>query len=92
MRKGVEQFLKIFKREYEKRFQLVSKDGTPLEQPKEEQDKDSLSEEKLTDEEMEEMELTEEELQEEELASEIGDFLDGIVEKLESEEGDRGDK
>ena len=66
---------------------MVKADGTPLELPKEKQDEDDLSEEKLTDEEIEEMELTEEEV-----ASEIGDFLDGIVEKLDSEEeGDGGE-
>jgi hypothetical protein len=75
------QFYEIFKREWNKRFQTVKEDGTPLELPKETQNEDKLSEE-----EMEAMELTEEEVEEMELAAEIGDFLDGIVEKIESEE------
>lgn len=77
MRKKVALFIKLFQREWNKRFQLVNEDGTPLELPKEKQDKDDLSEE----------ELSEEDLQYEmELAGEIGDFLDEIIEKEYKEE------
>ena len=69
MRRITKQFLKISKQEWEKRFQLVSEDGTPLELPKEGQEEDDLSEEEL-----EEMELVED----------IGDFLDELVEKEEA--------
>ncbi|MHC4645132.1 MAG: hypothetical protein ACYTBJ_06505 [Planctomycetota bacterium] len=92
MTKKGERFYRIFKSELSKRFQLVNEDGTPLGLSREKQDNDGLSKE-LSEEEMEAMGITEEEVEEEKLASEIGGFLDGIVEKLESEEeGDGGDK
>jgi hypothetical protein len=74
MRKKGALFLKLFEREWNKRFQLVNEDGTPLALPKEKQDEDDLSEE----------ELSEEDLQYEmELAEKIGDFLDELIEKEE---------
>ena len=93
MNKKTELFLKVFNREWNKRFQLVNEDGTPLELPKEKQDDDGLSEEGLSEKELEEVELTDEELEEMELMEDIGNYLDSIVEKLETEEeGDGGDK
>jgi len=83
MNKRTALFLKVFEREWNQRFRLVKANGTPLELPKKNQDEDDQSEE-LSEKHFEEVELTEEELEEEELATEIGNFLDELIEKEEA--------
>ncbi len=65
MSKRADLFTKIFRREWNKRFRLVSEDGTPLDPPKVRPGEDSLYEE---------------ELEEMELMVGIGEFLDGLQE------------
>ena len=70
-------YVKVFEREWHKRFRLVRENGTPFEQPKEGPGETSPHE--VEPEESEEMDLTKEELEEMELMVEIGDFLDEIT-------------
>ena len=81
MSKRVERCLIQFNREWNKRFQLVREDGTPLEPPKEKPGETSPHEEEIPGQDPEEMDLTEEELEEMELMDEIGTLLDRIAEE-----------
>ena len=70
-------FLKVFNREWNKRFQLVGEDGKPLGPLNEEPDEASPHEEEIPGQDPEEMDLTEES----ELMDEIGALLDRIAEE-----------